>query len=179
MLDFVLAFGGQSTIDFLVVPALLRFVENIYVFRKDPWKALIDSFGENYSAIESTCVVLIWAEYDEVDGTRKHRHISAKVLALANSLSRPWGIDLWMCAKCQARIQNLNFNTCGTHHHGRKWLCTKARYECNSCGHAVRGIECPSWVEGVYGRIPHLVSYPWPLSIQQLADVGVKVQPIH
>ena len=180
MFDFVLAFGGSGTIGFLVAPALLRFVENIYIYCLDPWTSLLRSFGEDQTALDSTSVALIWAEYQLNGGVRTRRQVHAKVLALANPMRRPFGIDFWRCHSCQQSMQYLKFNSQGKVYSGNEWTKTKMRYVCSSCGHEMRDMKCPEWIKGVGSGLNKRAEFPWPLTFAQLSELGISdAQPLY
>lgn len=172
--DFVLAFGGCSTVDSIVVPALVRFVENVYVYCMEPRTALLHSFGEDVHALDSTSVALIWAEYEVIEeGRHRRKQVNTKVFALANQLRRPWGIDFWQCHNCHRPMQYLRFNLCGKRYHGDQWIRNKVRYTCSACSHEERGIGCPEWIKGVQG-FKRLVEFPWPLTVAQASSLGIQ-----
>lgn len=180
LFDFVLAFGGSGTIGFLVTPAFLRFVENVYIYCLDPWTSLLRSFGEDQTALDSTSVALIWAEYELVGGVRTRKQVHAKVLALANPMRRPFGIDFWQCHNCQQGMQYLKFNSQGKLHSGNEWTKTKARYVCSSCGHEKRDMRCPEWIKAVGSGLNKRAEFPWPLTFTQLSELGIRdAQPLY
>lgn len=81
MFDFVLAFGGSDTIGFLITPALLCFIENIFIYWLNPWTSMLCSFGRGQNTLYSISVTLIWAEWGCADICKQ---VNAKVLVLAN-----------------------------------------------------------------------------------------------
>lgn len=46
----------------MVVPALHRFIENIFIYEMRPWEALECSFGEDRHALEASPVFLCFAD---------------------------------------------------------------------------------------------------------------------
>jgi hypothetical protein len=55
---FILTFAGMSTIDIIVVPALNRFIKNVYIFNIEIWNAMEKSFGEDRHALNQTSVFI-------------------------------------------------------------------------------------------------------------------------
>jgi hypothetical protein len=176
--DFVFTFAGVYTVDSLVVPALSRFVENVYVYDIGIWDALQRSFGEDRRALNSTPVMLSFAEYrtspDSPD--TRHRVVSTRVLAYANFKdARPWGLDMYQCFNpaCRASAHNMIFHADGKQFYGRKWLETRMKTRCLLCGHMRKGIAAPSWVHQCDGDNYSRVWYDWPLSMSQRMEIGI------
>ncbi|KAI9574349.1 hypothetical protein HD554DRAFT_2010470 [Boletus coccyginus] len=147
--NFILAFGNSSTIGFLVTPTLMQFIENIYIYCMDLWTSLLCSIGKDQTLLNSTSVVLIWAGFETVGSLCRCKQVHVKVLALANPLRCPFGINFWRCHECQLGMQYLKFNSQETVHSGNEWTKTKVRYVCSGCGHQQRNIKCPQWIKAV------------------------------
>ncbi|KAG2128359.1 uncharacterized protein EDB93DRAFT_1096033 [Suillus bovinus] len=171
--DFVLSFAGVSTIDTLVVPAINRFIENVFVYDMKFWTALEQSFGEDRHALNSSPVMLSFAETHIDTENKRQRVVDTRVLAYSNFKDgRPWGLDVYRCS-CGATAHNMIFHPDGKQLHGKQWILTKMKYECLQCGTIRRHIPCPTWIKkadtGNFGR----VSYQWPLSLSQRQDIGI------
>lgn len=157
-----------------MTPALTRFVENVFVYDMEIWKALEQSFGEDRHALNSAPVMLSFAMFErQPDGTRR-RIVHTRVLALSNLRdARPWGLHIYQCHSCRAHAHNMIFHPDGHQFVGAKWLQTKIKYECLVCGASRRSISTPPWVhksgEENFGR----VWYAWPLSLDELKEIGV------
>lgn len=169
----MVAFGGYSTIDTVVAPALSRFVENTFVYQMSIWDAFLGSFGEDTHVLQSTPVVLIWAVRERGSDGKMERIVRSRMLALADLQNgRPWGLDLYRCHSCQGSAQDISFKADGKQAPGRNWLQNAIQYSCFRCKHAARKLHCPAWVKPVVG-LQYRVCYPWPLSTTQLAEIGV------
>ncbi|KAF8444462.1 hypothetical protein L210DRAFT_3394657 [Boletus edulis BED1] len=180
LFDFVLAFGGSGTIGFLITPALLCFVENVYIYCLDPGTSLLCSFGKDQTTLDSTSVALIWAEYEVNGGVRVRKQVHSKVLALANPMRQPFSIDFWRCHNCQQGMQYLKFNSQGKVHSGNEWTKTKSRYTCSSYGHEMRDMKCPEWINAVGSGLNKRAEFPWPLTFTQLSELGIRdAQPVY
>ncbi|KAG2046771.1 hypothetical protein BDR06DRAFT_898602, partial [Suillus hirtellus] len=171
--DFVLSFAGVSTIDTLVVPAINRFVENVFVYDMKFWTALEQSFGEDRHALNSSPVMLSFAETKIGTENERQRVVDTRILAYSNFKDgRPWGLDIYRCS-CGAPSYNMIFHPDGKQLYGKQWINTKMKYECFQCHSVRRNISCPSWIRRAdtenYGR----VSYQWPLSLSQRQDIGI------
>ncbi|EIW74103.1 hypothetical protein CONPUDRAFT_78265 [Coniophora puteana RWD-64-598 SS2] len=60
--NFVFAFSGRTTMEKQVSLALSKFVFNVYISRMDVWQSLLESFGQDKMALQTTSVALIWTE---------------------------------------------------------------------------------------------------------------------
>ncbi|KAG1816609.1 hypothetical protein EV424DRAFT_1324833 [Suillus variegatus] len=174
--DFVLAFAGVSTMDAVVVPALNRFIENIYVYDMKIWQALEESFGEDRHALNHSPVLLSFADITSDINDKRQRVVDTRMMAFSNLRDgRPWGLDIFRCfnASCKAPAYNMIFHPSGKQYYGKQWVQTKIKYTCLQCQTVVKGISCPTWVHAAksynYGR----VWYQWPLTADQLRDIGV------
>ncbi|KAG1837429.1 hypothetical protein C8R48DRAFT_622843 [Suillus tomentosus] len=171
--DFVLVFSGVSTIDNLVIHALNRFVENVFVYHMKPWDALLQSFGEDRHAIDASPVVLCFAELAE--GPSHQRVVECRMLALSSFAdARPWGLDMYRCPQCAGPSQNIQFNACGRKFYGSKWLQTKMKIHCRQCKTSKVDIAAPTWVHSCHTDNLFRVWYHWPLTNSQLSEIGVR-----
>jgi len=173
--DFVFTFAGVSTLPSLVVPALTRFVENVFIYDMRIWEALQQSFGEDRHALNSAPVMLSFAEIDRGPNNTSSRVVDTRVLAYSNLKDgRPWGLDIYRCPSCGGPAYNMIFHPDGHHYLGNKWIDTKFKYKCMKCGAIGRKISSPSWIYAAgsqnYGR----VWYKWPLTHSQLREIGHK-----
>jgi hypothetical protein len=176
--DFVFSFAGVSTLDSLVVPALSRFVENVFVYDMGIWAALQASFGEDKRALNTTSIMLSYAEYRKVNDKpyTRERIVDTRVLAYSNFKdARPWGLDIYQCSNpdCRTRAHNLVFHADGRQFYGRKWLQTSMKTKCLLCGDLRRNIRAPSWINECDGDNLFRVWYHWPLSNSQQVDIGI------
>jgi hypothetical protein len=174
--DFILTFAGVSTLDSVIVPALSRFVENVYVYDMKFWRALEESFGEDRHALNQSPVFLAFAELHVGSDNIPHRVVEARLLAYSNlEDGRPWGLDSYRCSNvaCQAPAYNILFHPHGKQWFGQQWLKTKVRTHCLKCDMKEKHILCPGWIHSAktqnYGR----VWYHWPLTIDQKRDIGI------
>ncbi|OJA20362.1 hypothetical protein AZE42_07311 [Rhizopogon vesiculosus] len=173
--DFVLVPAGVSTMDTTVVPAINRFLENVFVYDMKIWDALLQSFGEDKHVLNSTPIMLSFADMQiSSHGTRK-RSVDTRVIAYSNLKDgRPWGFDIYQCRMCNEPAHNLIFHPDGKQFYGKEWLQTKMKYRCLKCKAYIRRIPTPSWIHVAdsqnYGR----VWYNWPLTLQQRQDLGMK-----
>ncbi|KAG1830500.1 hypothetical protein DFJ58DRAFT_671594, partial [Suillus subalutaceus] len=174
--DFVLTFAGVSTIDSIVVPALNRFIENVYVFDMQIWDAMEESFGEDRHALNQSPVFISFATINtRPDGVRE-RVVDARVLAYSNLRDgRPWGLDIYRCwnVQCQAPAYNMIFHPHGKQLFGQRWVDTKLKYTCLQCRMTQRAIACPSWIHGARSQNYGRVWYQWPLTPAQRRDIGI------
>ncbi|KAG1886467.1 hypothetical protein F4604DRAFT_1571705, partial [Suillus subluteus] len=174
--DFVLTFAGVSTMDPVVVPALNRFIENVYIYDLKIWDALEESFGEDRHALNQSPVFLSFADMNTDENKVRRRVVNTRVLAYSNLKDgRPWGLDIYRCGnvKCQAPAYNMIFHPHGKQYYGKYWLQTKMRYSCLECGIMQRAIVCPSWIHAARSQNYGRVWYEWPLSAEQKRDIGV------
>jgi hypothetical protein len=174
----VFSFAGVSTVDSLVVPALNRFVENVFAYDMGTWDALQASFGEDRRALNITPVMLSYAEYRNVKDKpdTRERVVDTRVLAFSNFRdARPWGLDIYQCPNpaCGTRAHNIIFHADGKQHYGRRWIQTLMKTRCLSCGDARKGIRAPSWVHQCDGDNLARVWYNWPLTISQRMEIGI------
>ncbi|KAG2088850.1 uncharacterized protein F5147DRAFT_587452 [Suillus discolor] len=174
--DFVLAFAGVSTMDVVVVPALNRFIENVYIYDMKIWDALEESFGEDRHAMNHSPVLLSFADIKTDINDKRQWVVDTRMLALSNLRDgRPWGLDIFRCfnASCKAPAYNIIFHPSGKQYYGNQWVQTKIKYTCLQCQTVVKDISCPTWVHAAksynYGR----VWYQWPLTAEQLQEIGV------
>ncbi|KAG1813017.1 hypothetical protein EV424DRAFT_1326755, partial [Suillus variegatus] len=171
--DFILVFSGVSTIDNLVIHALNRFVENIFVYHMQPWDALLQSFGEDRHALDASPIVLCFADII-AEGTSYQRIVECRMMALSSFTdARPWGLDMYCCPNCAGPSQNIQFNACGRKFHGSRWLETKMKICCRQCHTSIVDIPAPSWVYSCRTDNLYRVWYHWPLTNSQLSDIGV------
>ncbi|KAG1879693.1 hypothetical protein C8R48DRAFT_589568, partial [Suillus tomentosus] len=174
--DFVLAFAGVSTMDAVVVPALNRFVENVYVYDMKMWDALEESFGEDRHALNHSPVLLSFSDFQIDNNKKRQRVVDTRVLAYSNLKDgRPWGLDIFRCfeSTCQAPAYNIIFHPQGKQHYGKHWVETKIRYTCLVCKRKVKSIPCPSWIHGARSQNYGRVWYQWPLTPGQQRDIGI------
>ncbi|KAG2121473.1 hypothetical protein DEU56DRAFT_746634 [Suillus clintonianus] len=172
--DFVFCFSGVSTIDSMVVPALSRFLENVFVYDMKPWEALERSFGEDRHALEASPVVLCFSGR-RYTGDSYERVVESRMLAYSSFAdSRPWGLDMFCCENCGGPSQNIKFNACGRKSYGNKWLQTKMKYYCRQCKVSKQAIPAPDWVNSCRSDNMYRVWYNWPLTNEQLASIGVR-----
>lgn len=164
--------------DSLVVPTLSRFVENVYVYDMGIWEALIGSFGEDKRALNSSPVMLSYAEYRASTSSpdTRERVVDTRVLAYSNFKdARPWGLDIYRCSNpaCCAPAHNMLFHADGKQFLGKRWLETLMKTRCLSCGVTRKGIAVPSWIKQCDGDNLARVWYQWPLSNSQRLDIGI------
>ncbi|KAH7917488.1 hypothetical protein BV22DRAFT_1042327 [Leucogyrophana mollusca] len=171
--DFVLAFAGHSTIDHLVGPGILKFVESVYVFKESPWEAVISSFAGDVRALESTPVALIFRPKVEAGATPV---TETRILARSTFL-RPWGIDLYRCRNvaCRQPILHLKFNV---QKKSKDWTQLMYRSKCCKCHQETRNYARPTWVHPIEGTVIHHTWFNWPLTDVQLAEVHAKREDI-
>jgi hypothetical protein len=162
--------------DTVVVPALTRFVENVYVYDMKIWSALEQSFGEDRHALNQSPVMLAFADIRIGPGNMRERVVDCRVLAYSNLKDgRPWGLDMFRCfnVQCNAPSYNMVFHPSGRQFYGKHWCDTKLKYTCLQCRTTRKGISCPAWIHPAdaqnYGR----VWYRWPLTAQQQRDIGI------
>jgi hypothetical protein len=162
--------------DAVVVPALNRFIENVYVYDMKIWGALEESFGEDRHALNHSPVVLSFADIQTDINDRRTRVVDTRVLAFSNLKDgRPWGLDIFRCfnVDCQAPAYNIIFHPSGKQYYAKQWIQTKIKYTCLECKKVVKGIPCPTWIHRAashnYGR----VWYQWPLTAEQQRDIGI------
>ncbi|KAG2741702.1 hypothetical protein P692DRAFT_20840352 [Suillus brevipes Sb2] len=174
--DFVLAFAGVYTLDTIVVPALTRFVENVYVYDMKIWEALEQSFGEDRHALNQSPVMLSFADICVGPNNTRERVVDTRVLAYSNLKDgRPWGLDSFRCfnAQCNAPSFNIIFHPCGKQYYGKHWLETKVKYTCLQCRMIKKAIPCPKWIYPARSQNYGRVWYRWPLTAEQLCEIGV------
>jgi hypothetical protein len=174
--DFVFSFAGVSTIDLIVVPALDRFVENVFVYNMNVWDALERSFGEDKRALNSSPILLCFAEYTTLADNTRQRVVHSRVLAYSNFRDgRPWGLDIYRCAKstCGANAHDMTFHPDGKQGYGKKWLKMKMKTKCMKCGDMRRKVSTPSWVHMCGGDNVFRVWYEWPLTLAQRMEIGI------
>ncbi|KAG1720421.1 uncharacterized protein EDB91DRAFT_1064873 [Suillus paluster] len=174
--DFVLSFAGVYTVDSLVVPALGRFVENVYIYDMDPWTALVQSFGEDKHALNSTPVMLSFAQFRTLPNNTQQRVVDTRVLAYSNFPdARPWGLDMYRCSNkcCGALAHDMTFYPDGKQWYGKRWLDTEMKTTCMKCKQTQRKLSAPSWVYACPGENLGRVWYRWPLSLAQRMDIGI------
>lgn len=119
LFDFVIGFGGPSTLPGFVGPTVLAFVRAAAVFGcTDVWESLCDLLVTNPDVLEHSTVIVVYVCY--VDGKRtaesrevfKHRAYQTfgyKFAACANE-----GCNSWMTeTKGVSRIENMVRMTCG------------------------------------------------------------------
>ncbi|EIW73733.1 hypothetical protein CONPUDRAFT_170443 [Coniophora puteana RWD-64-598 SS2] len=172
LFDFVLSFGGQSTLDHQIVVPLTSFVRNVYIHGLEPWEALVKSFAEDYMSLDNAPPVLVWNNYEVVKGQRVFKGTKSRLLARSNFTWRPWGIDFWKCFKCNASMQYLKFTSSGNPSQGNDWIETELQYSCNRC-QSFKTCGYPLWVKAVPGKAD-LVQFTWPLSVEQLKYIGYR-----
>ncbi|KAG1813013.1 hypothetical protein EV424DRAFT_1326776, partial [Suillus variegatus] len=157
-----------STIDSMVVPALHRFIENIFIYEMRPWEALERSFGEDRHALEASPVFLCFTDM-------RAKVTVSRMLAYSNfAESRPWGLDMYCCEHCGGPSQNIRFNACRQKSYGNKWLQMKMKYYCQQCKVSKQAIPAPDWVNSCRSDSMYRVWYDWPLTHEQLASIGVR-----
>lgn len=172
--DFVLVFSGVSTIDNLVIHALNRFVENVFVYNMGPWDALLQSFGEDRHALDASPVVLCFADHMQ-KGTIYNRVVECRMLVLSSFTdARPWGLDMYCCPECAGPSQNIHFNAFGRKYYGSRWLDTKMKIYCRQCKTSTVNISAPRWIYSCRTDSLYRVWYNWPLTNSQLSEIGVR-----
>ncbi|KAG1888975.1 uncharacterized protein F5891DRAFT_156716 [Suillus fuscotomentosus] len=174
--DFVLTFLSVSTMDPVVVPALNRFIENVYVYGLQMWDALEESFGEDRHALNQSPVFLSFAEMKTNGDKVRQRTVHTRVLAYSNLRDgRPWGLDIYRClsAACNAPAYNIIFHPHGKQYYGKQWVQTKIKYECLECGVVQKAISCPPWIHAARSQNYGRVWYEWPLSAEHKRDIGI------
>ncbi|KAG1837839.1 hypothetical protein DFJ58DRAFT_668657, partial [Suillus subalutaceus] len=174
--DFVFSFAGVSTVDALVVPALSRFVENVFVYNMGIWAALERSFGEDRHALNSSPVMLSFAEFQPFKNDTRKRVVDTRVLAYSNFKdARPWGLDIYRCSnkRCGAHAHDMIFHADGKQFYGKKWLKTQMKTTCMKCGVVNKKLDTPSWVYLCDAENLGRVWYRWPLNLTQQMDIGI------
>ncbi|KAG1719708.1 uncharacterized protein EDB91DRAFT_1065368, partial [Suillus paluster] len=177
LFDFVLTFAGVSTLDSVVVPALNRFIENVYVYDMKIWDALEESFGEDRHALNQSPVMLSFADIQVGADKVPYRVVDTRVLAYSNLKDgRPWGLDIYRCwnETCQAPAYNMIFHPHGKQRFGMQWVQTKMRYQCLQCKMEQRSIPCPTWIHAARSQNFGRVWYQWPLSTKQKREIGIR-----
>ena len=162
--------------DSVTVPALNRFIENVYVYDMKIWDALEESFGEDRHALNQSPVMLSYADIEIGKDNVPRREIETRVLAYSNLKDgRPWGLDIYQCwnQNCQAPAYNMIFHPHGKQHFGMRWLETKMRFECLKCHMTQKSIPCPTWIHAARSQNYGRVWYHWPLSISQKNEIGI------
>lgn len=173
--DFVLAFAGVSTLQMLVLPAIVRFIENVYVYDMKLWDALQESFGEDKHALNSAPIMLSFADIALDNNQQPHRVTETRLLAYSNLKDgRPWGLDIYRCGGCEGPAYNMIFHPDGKQYYGSQWIRGKIKYQCMSCDYIRRNIPCPSWIHAAGNQNFGRVWYNWPLTHAQLTDIGHK-----
>ncbi|KAG2108261.1 uncharacterized protein F5147DRAFT_773845 [Suillus discolor] len=174
--DFVLTFAGVSTIDSIVVPALNRFIENVYVFDMHIWDAMEESFGEDRYALNQSPMYISFATITNGPNGERNHIVDARVLAYSNLKDGcPWGLDIYRCwnVQCQAPAYNMIFHVHGKQFFGQRWVEMKLKYMCLQCKMMQKGITCPSWVHAARSQNYGHVWYQWPLTSAQRHEIGV------
>ncbi|KAG2335961.1 hypothetical protein BDR05DRAFT_897417 [Suillus weaverae] len=174
--DFIFCFAGVSTVDSLVVPALNRFVENVFVYNLGIWAALERSFGEDKHALNSSPVMLSFAEFQNLPNNTRKRVVDTRVMAYSNFKDgRPWGLDIYRCSNkdCRAHAHNMIFHPDGKQFFGGKWLQTKMKTTCMECKETRRKIATPSWIHPCDIENIGRCWYQWPLTLAQRTDIGI------
>lgn len=165
----------MSTLDPIVVPALNRFIENVYIYDLAIWDALEESFGEDRHSLNQTPVFLSYADIHSEDKVRR-RIVNTRVLAYSNLKDgRPWGFDTYRCGNvaCQGPAYNMIFHPHGKQWYGAKWLNTRMKYTCMQCNTTRKGITCPTWIHAARTQNFGRVWYEWPLSMAQEREIGI------
>lgn len=158
-----------------MVPALNRFIENVYIYDLPIWDALEESFGEDRHALNQTPVFLSYADIRSEDNVRR-RIVNTRVLAYSNLKDgRPWGFDTYRCGNvaCQGPAYNMIFHPHGKQWYGAKWLNTRMKYTCMQCNTTRKGITCPTWIHAARTQNFGRVWYEWPLSMAQEREIGI------
>ncbi|KAG2063551.1 hypothetical protein BDR04DRAFT_1037639 [Suillus decipiens] len=174
--DFILTFAGVSTIDTIVVPALNRFIENVYIFDMEIWDAVEESFGEDRHALNQTPVFISFATMQDGSQGECQRVVDTRLFAYNNLKDgRPWGLDIYRCwnVQCQAPAYNMIFHPHGKQYYGKHWVQTKIKYTCLQCRMTQKAIPCPSWVHAACSQNYGRVWYQWPLSAAQKREIGI------
>ncbi|KAG1761766.1 hypothetical protein EV702DRAFT_1206974, partial [Suillus placidus] len=174
--DFVFCFAGVSTVDSIVVPALSRFVENVFVYDMGLWAALERSFGEDKHALNTTPVMLSFAEFSKRPDDTRDRVVNTRVLAYSNFKdARPWGFDIYRCSNptCGAHAHDMIFHADGRQYYGIRWLEAKMKTTCMKCQQTRRKIAAPSWIHSCRAENIGRCWYQWPLTLAQRMDLGI------
>ncbi|KAH7906563.1 hypothetical protein BJ138DRAFT_1162336 [Hygrophoropsis aurantiaca] len=158
--------AGQTTINTMVVVAMMRFAEYVFVRNMTPWDALLYAFVRDNLALESTSVALIFQP-----PTQPGTPPTTETRVLARSThTRLWGLDFYRCANPQCRKDMSQMQAQGQHKAPR-WEANTYRLKCFACDHENRNIGIPSWVHPCPGEIQHRVWFNWPPTAEQLADI--------
>lgn len=169
-------FTGVSTLDSVIVPALSRFVENVYVYNMKFWRALEELFGEDRHALNQSPIFLAFTEHHVGSNNVPRCVVEARVLTYSNFKDgRPWGLDSYRCSNvmCQAPAGNILFHPHGKQWFGQQWLKTKVRIHCLKCNIKEKHILCPGWIHSAKMQNYRCVWYHWPLTTDQKRDIGI------
>jgi hypothetical protein len=140
------------------------------------WEALEQSFGEDRHALNQSPVMLSFADICIGPNNTRERVVDTRVLAYSNLKDgRPWGLDSFRCfnTQCNAPSFNIIFHPCGKQYYGKHWLETKVKYTCLQCRMIKKAIPCPQWIYPARSQNYGRVWYRWPLTAEQLRDIGV------
>ncbi|KAG2029761.1 hypothetical protein BDR03DRAFT_987540 [Suillus americanus] len=162
--------------DTIVAPALTRFIENVYIYNMKIWDALEQSFGEDLHALKQAPMMLAFANIHVGPNNSREHVVDSQVLVYSNLLDgRPWGLDIFRClnAKCGAPSYNIIFHHSGKQYYGNHWLKSKVRYTCLQCHITEKAIPTPTWIFLARSHNFGRVWYRWPLTAEQLRDIGV------
>lgn len=130
LFDFVIGFGGSSTLPGFVGPTVLAFIRAAAVFGcTDVWESLCDLLVTNPDVLEHTTVIVVYACY--VDGRRT---VESREVA-KHSPHRAFGYNFSACANedCNSlmtdairlsRMENMVQMTCGECQWKSAWLPT-------------------------------------------------------
>ncbi|KAG1760558.1 hypothetical protein EV702DRAFT_985501, partial [Suillus placidus] len=120
--DFIFCFAGVSTVDSLVVPALSRFVENVFVYNMGIWAALERSFGEDKHALNSTPVMLSFAEFQNLPDNTRQRVVDTRQFFGTKWLQTKMKTTCMECKQTRRKIATPSWiHACGTENIGRCW----------------------------------------------------------
>ncbi|KAG2108241.1 uncharacterized protein F5147DRAFT_652961 [Suillus discolor] len=160
----------------IIVPALNRFIKNVYVYDMEMWDAMEESFGEDRYALNQLPVFISYATLKPNQNSQWQHMVDTRVLAYNNLKDgRPWGLNIYQCwnVQCQAPAYNMIFHAHGKQYYGRQWVETKIKYTCLQCRMMQKGIPCPSWVHAVWSQNFGHVWYQWPLSLAQRHEIRI------
>lgn len=151
---FILGFTGTTVVPRFVMPALIRFLEKIYIRNEPLW----ESFSSDQTFLKSEClshtpVVLIYGSQE---------NITSRQLVYSLPKSRPWGL-LPRCGRpdCQALPGSYKISaiTEASKNHPR------FKFRCLQCGWNSSWVPRPDWVHELQESFFFWTEYP--LSVEQ------------
>ena len=122
MFDFVLAFGGSSTIGHQIRNTLLEAIERVAVDKTgDLWDMLSQAVCHDLHLLQTNSVVILFKERHGPDSKPTAREIS-----LHYPPSRPWGISFSACGKEGCNPSSHDFDVQSSS--------SGVRMQCRLCG---------------------------------------------